>query len=64
MSKNKRNAKHVTKKEDYLMLFLDDKPSETERMRFRSLKEAQDVRKFEIDLYWKRTGFYDCHGIF
>lgn len=58
MSKNKRNAKHVTKEEEYLNLFPDDKPSETERMRSRALKEAQDIRKFEIDLYWKRTGFF------
>ena len=58
MNKKKRNAKHVTKKEEYLNLFPDDKPSETERMRSRALKEAQDIRKFEIDLYWKRTGFF------
>ena len=56
MNKKKRNAKHVRKKEEYLNLFPDDKPSETERMRSRALKEAQDIRKFEIDLYWKRTG--------
>jgi len=58
MNKKKRNAKHVTKKEEYLNLFPDDKPSETERVRSRALKEAQDIRKFEIDLYWKRTGFF------
>ncbi len=58
MSKNKRNAKHVTKEEEYLNLFPDDKSSETERMRSRALKEALDIRKFEIDLYWKRTGFF------
>lgn len=58
MNKKKRNAIHVTKKEEYLNLFPDDKLSETERMRSRALKEAQDIRKFEIDLYWRRTGFF------
>ncbi len=58
MNKKKRNAKHVTKKEEYLNLFPNDKPSETERMRSRALKEALDIRKFEIELYWKRTGFF------
>ena len=58
MNKKKRNAIHVTTKEEYLNLFTDDKPSETERMRSRALKEAQDIRKFEIDLYWRRTGFF------
>lgn len=58
MGKNKRNAKHVTKEEEYLNLFPNDKLSETERMRSRALKESQDIRKFEIDLYWKRTGFF------
>ena len=54
----KKNANLITTEEDYLSLFPDDKSSETERMRSRALKEAQDVRKFEIDLYWKRTGFF------
>ena len=58
MNKKKRNAKHVTKEEEYLNLFPNDKLSETERMRSRALKESQDIRKFEIDLYWKRTGFF------
>lgn len=58
MGKKKRNAKRVTKVADYLGLFPDDKPSETERRRSRVLKKALDIRKFEIDLYWKRTGFF------
>ena len=58
MSKKKRKANHVMKSEDYLNLFPDDKESKSERMRGLALKEAQDVRKFEIDLYWKRTGFF------
>lgn len=58
MSKKKKNANLITKEEDYLNLFPDDKQSETERMRSRALKESQVIRKFEIDLYWKRTGFF------
>lgn len=58
MSKKKRSAKRVTKIENYLKLFPDDKSAESERMCSRALKEAQDIRKFEIDLYWKRTGFF------
>ena len=58
MEKKKQNAEHVTKKEEYLKLFSDDKLSETEKKRSRALKKALDIRKFEIDLYWKRTGFF------
>ena len=58
MGKKKKNANLITTEEEYLSLFPDGKPSETERMRSRALKEALDIRKFEIDLYWKRTGFF------
>lgn len=58
MGKKNRNAKCVTKDEEYLKLFSDDKPSETEKKHSSALKEALDIRKFEIDLYWKRTGFF------
>ena len=58
MNKKKRNAKHVTKEEEYLNLFPNDKLSETERMRSRALKESQDIRKFEIDLYWNEQASF------
>lgn len=58
MGKNKKSASRITKTEKYLSLFPDDEKSNAERKRFQALKEAQDVRKFEIDLYWKRTGFF------
>ena len=58
MGKKNRNAKCVTKDEEYLKLFSDDKPSETEKKHSSALKEALDIRKFEIDLYWRRTGFF------
>lgn len=58
MSKRQRNANHINKHEEYLKLFLDDKASESERMRSRALKEAQEVRRFEIQLYWHRTAFF------
>ena len=51
MSQKKRNAKQITKKKEYLQHFTKKKCS-------RALKEALDIRKFEIDLYWKRTGFF------
>ncbi|MBR1912027.1 MAG: hypothetical protein IJ828_06685 [Treponema sp.] len=58
MSKEKRRAGTVTKLSDYLKLFPDDKESKSEKMRYLALKEAQEIRKFEIELYWKRTGFF------
>lgn len=57
MNKDTRNAKRITK-DEYLSLFPDDKMSNSERKRFQALKEAQKVRQFEIELYWKRTGFF------
>ena len=56
MSKNKKKAKKITKGE-YLNLFPQNK-KKSEDMRHMALKEALDVRKFEIELYWKRTGFF------
>ena len=58
MSKKKRKAIKITKKEDYLKLFPDDDRNENEKIRYTALKEAQEIRKFEIDLYWRRTGFF------
>ena len=58
MAKKNRTAKPVTEIDTYLKFFPNDKTSEKENMRFNALKEAQDIRKFEIDLYWKRTGFF------
>lgn len=57
MCKKKRSAARITKSK-YLSLFPDDKESNSERKRFQALKEAQEIRKFEIELYWKRTGFF------
>lgn len=53
-----RKAKYITTKEEYLQLFSNDKSSETENKCSRALREALDIRKFEIELYWKRTGFF------
>ncbi len=58
MSKKKRKPELLRKESEYLELFPDDKESKSERKRSLALKEAQDIRKFEIDLYWKRTGFF------
>lgn len=58
MDEKKKKASRITKTDEYLSLFPDDKESNTERKRFQALKEAQEIRKFEIELYWKRTGFF------
>ena len=58
MSKKKRKAAKITKKEDYLKLFPEDIRNENEKIRYTALKESQDIRKFEINLYWRRTGFF------
>lgn len=58
MSNKKRKAKSVTKNDEYLKLFPEDQRNENEKIRYTALKEAQEIRKFEIDLYWRRTGFF------
>ena len=58
MCKDKKSASRITTTNKYLSLFPDDEKSNAERKRFQALKEAQDVRQFEIDLYWRRTGFF------
>ncbi len=58
MDEKKKKASRITKTDEYLSLFPDDKESNSERKRFQALKEAQEIRKFEINLYWKRTGFF------
>jgi|TARA_B100000989_G_C19400934_1_gene409937 membrane-bound acyltransferase YfiQ involved in biofilm formation len=37
---------------DYKALFVDEKVRES------ALKQALDIRKFEIELYWKRTAYF------
>lgn len=59
--KNNKNNKKVAKiknTKEYLSLFPDDNKSASERKRMLALKEALETRKFEISLYWKRTGFF------
>ncbi|WP_296090636.1 hypothetical protein [uncultured Treponema sp.] len=59
--KNNKNNKKVVKiknTKEYLSLFPDDNKSVSERKRMLALKEALETRKFEISLYWKRTGFF------
>lgn len=46
-----KQAEPINSKEEYLSLFADDK-------RGKALKAALDIRKFEIELYWKRTTFF------
>jgi len=41
--------KKIETREDYVNLFLDKKEV---------LKQVLDIRKFEIELYWKRTAFF------
>lgn len=59
--KNKKSNKKAAKiknTKEYLSLFPDDNKSASERKRMLALKEALETRKFEISLYWKRTGFF------
>lgn len=57
-NKNNKKAAKIKNTKDYLSLFPDDKKSVSERKRMLGLKEALETRKFEINLYWKRTGFF------
>jgi hypothetical protein len=45
-----------TKRDEYLAPFLHDKT--TTSIRSQALMEARENRKFEIDLYWKRAGYF------
>ncbi len=56
--KNKKKASKIKNRKEYLSLFPDDNKSVSERKRMLALKEALETRKFEINLYWKRTGFF------
>lgn len=43
--------------EEYLSYFRDDAPAPSERQRL-ALEHALDIRKFEIDTYWKRATYF------
>ena len=45
-----------TKRDEYLTPFLHDKT--TTSIRNQALMEARENRKFEIELYWKRAGYF------
>lgn len=49
--KVKKSAEPIKSKREYLSLF-DDKKLD------KALEAALDIRKFEIELYWKRTAFF------
>lgn len=48
----------IINKSDYYSLFPDDNKDKNNNTRYLALKEALDIRKFEIELYWKRTAFF------
>ena len=43
---------------EYYSLFPNDNNDKNNSTRYLALKEALDIRKFEIELYWKRTAFF------
>jgi hypothetical protein len=46
-------------KTEYLDNFkLEEEPDSTRNIRIEALKNALEIRKFEIDLYWKRTAYF------
>jgi len=47
--KNIHEYKKIETREDYINLFLN---------KDEALKQVLDIRKFEIELYWKRTAFF------
>ena len=46
----------ITTRSDYLTKFSGDSPKNGKQTE--ALKQALDIRKFEIDLYWKRTTYF------
>ena len=57
-NKNNKKTEKIKNRKEYLSLFPDDNKSASERKRMLALKEALETREFEINLYWKRTGFF------
>ena len=51
--KNKFKHKIITDRDDYISLFDNYKGNKEE-----VFKQIIDIRKFEIELYWKRTSFF------
>ncbi|MEL3908112.1 MAG: hypothetical protein P1P64_03760 [Treponemataceae bacterium] len=61
----KTDYDHIKTKEEYLKLFQDAKKQSNKKTKKsknkklkKALKHALDIRKFEIELYWKRTAFF------
>ncbi|NRY14396.1 ion channel [Clostridium beijerinckii] len=50
--------KEITIKEEYDKLFPSEKGSEEKSVREKALEHALDIRKFEIELYWKRASYF------
>ena len=48
----------ITSAESYEKLFLGKKDKDSNKWREEALKNALDIRKFEIDLYWKRAAYF------
>ncbi|MBR0129205.1 MAG: hypothetical protein IJM09_05260, partial [Neisseriaceae bacterium] len=55
-----KEDKKISDKEKYFLYFSDDadKKDKLQSKRYLALQEAQKVRQFEIELYWKRTAFF------
>jgi len=58
--RNKSDEFEQISQDDYLKLFRinKDKPSEDKSLQEKALNFALDIRKFEIELYWKRAGYF------
>lgn len=52
--------KSIINKKSYEKTFPDNKPSHkfSETLRERALEHALDIRKFEIEMYWKRATYF------
>jgi len=55
--KYKNETENILEKQKYLELFTNKKDNPTEKQKV-ALEKALDIRKFEIELYWKRGTYF------
>ncbi len=48
----------ITNRNAYLANFRDDETIIKSAKQVEALKHAHDIRKFEIDLYWRRAAYF------
>lgn len=58
MDAGKDQSDEIDKREAYLEKFLDDPVNITPAKQVEALRYAHEIRKFEIELYWRRAAYF------